>query len=147
MVSFLSSSGVISQYIYWQVMLWWFIHIAIILWGVKCSFQAHKFEVTGKNKYIHITAVIIGLVLPWLPTALVLGLGSHTFENVPPLICVPGTVLTGFYFNILPIILIEATGTSLLTAVLFTISKVSNCISSSDIFPVLLYLVIHHCYS
>ena len=114
----------ISQYIYWQVMLWWFIHIAIILWGVKCSFHAHKFEVTGRNKYLHAAVVVLGFVLPWIPTAVVLGVGGHTFNAVPPSICVPATVFSGFYFNILLIILIEATGTSLLTVVLWTISKV-----------------------
>ena len=117
--------GIMNHYVYCLAVIWWFIHIAAIYWGVKYPFHAHKLETSGKKKYLHFTAVLLGVVLPWISIGAVLGAGGYTFASVPPIFCIPSSINVSFYSYIMPIIILQATGASLLTIILWAVCKVS----------------------
>ena len=51
----------------YQTSLWWLFHIATLFWQVIFPFHALSYETSNKNKYIHITCIIFGILLPQIP--------------------------------------------------------------------------------
>ena len=58
------SAGVLSLYLYSQSTIWWLFHICFLFW--KVVFPLHA-RFSGNVKYIHITCVLLGIVLPIIP--------------------------------------------------------------------------------
>ena len=54
------------MYIHFQLALWWIFHITIIFWKIVFPFHARSFG-NVKMKYIHMTCIILGILLPLLP--------------------------------------------------------------------------------
>ena len=111
-------------YTYWQLVFWWFSHIAAMFWGLRFPFHAHRFEVTGKTKYIHITVILIGLFLPIVPVVAAVGTGGFVMTRFPPIICNPKSRETAFYALTLPTCFMAVMGLTLLILVFWTIYKV-----------------------
>ena len=58
------SAGILSLYIYCQSTVWWLFHIVFLFW--KVVFPLHA-RFSGKVKYIHMTCILLGIVLPLIP--------------------------------------------------------------------------------
>ena len=54
------------MYVSFQLALWWIFHITIIFWKVVFPLHARSFGKV-KVKYIHMTTIIIGILLPLVP--------------------------------------------------------------------------------
>ena len=100
-----------------------------MFWGLKFPFQAHNFKVTGKMKYLHITVVLLALILPIIPVAVVLGTGGYTFARFTPIICSAQNTDAAFYAVIIPVGVMLALGITLLILLFWTIYKVCTLIS------------------
>ena len=100
-----------------------------MFWGLKFPFQAHNFKVTAKMKYLHITVVLLALILPIIPVAVVLGTGGFSFARFPPIICTARNADVAFYALIIPIDVMLTLGITLLILLFWTIYKVCTLIS------------------
>ena len=49
---------------YSQSAVWWLFHIVFLFWKVAFPFHA---QFSGKVKYIHMTCILLGIVLPLIP--------------------------------------------------------------------------------
>ena len=65
-VTFCYSAGILSVYVSFQLALWWIFHVTIIFWKVVFPLHARSFGKV-KVKYIHMTTIIIGILLPLVP--------------------------------------------------------------------------------
>ena len=119
-----------SYYIFVQVAIWWLCHVTAMFWGLRFPFQAHNFKVTGKMKYLHITVVLLGLILPIIPVAVALGTGGFTLNRLPPIICSARSSDATFYAVALPVGFMLALGITLLILLFWTIYKVCTLIIS-----------------
>ena len=117
-------AGFVSFYCYWQISWFWFVHISVMFWGVRYPFHAHKFESTGKMKYLHITTVLLAFIVPWIPVGTIFITGGYTFGRYPPLNCSPRSQNARF-FSVLPLGVLIAIGSTLLTYVLWIVCKVT----------------------
>ena len=124
---FFLHTGVVFLYTYWQLIIWWFSHIAAMFWGLRFPFHAHRFEVTGRTKYIHITVILIGLFLPITPVVVAVGTGGFEMTRFPPIVCNPKSQETDFYALTLPTSFMAVVGLTLLILVFWTIYQVSCC--------------------
>ena len=124
---FFLHTGVVLVYTFWQLVFWWFSHIAAMFWGLRFPFHAHKFEGTGRTKYIHITVIVLGLLLPIAPVAVAVGTGGFIMTRFPSLVCRPESRETAFYALTLPTSFMAVVGLTLLILVFWTIYKVSCC--------------------
>ncbi len=60
--------GIIFTYCTIQLQLWWLFHLSLILWSICQPFKYQKIKNSGMIKYIYIILIIIGILLPSLPT-------------------------------------------------------------------------------
>ena len=116
--------GIIYYYIFWQSVIWWLCHVAVMLWGLRFPFQARRFKVAGKAKYLHTTVLVLGLLLPIIPVAAALGTGRFTLARLPPNRCDARNSNATFYASSVPIGCMIATGITLLVLLFWTIFKV-----------------------
>lgn len=136
-------------YVLCQMAIWWLFHTSTLFWKVVFPFHSRSFEVSGRIKYIHITCIVMGIVLPFIPiitsmskfaadvqrrsdnttssTHLFLegGLGFGTIR-VPAILCTGTDRDAVFYTQVLPIDLILAVGCTLLLIIIWSIHKVSK---------------------
>ena len=87
-----SSAGIVIFYGLFQLAVWWFCHVVSLFWGIQFPFHARSFKTTGRIKYIHITMVIVGLVLPTLPVIVTFTAGNPStrgfgLTRFPPILC------------------------------------------------------------
>ena len=114
----------VFSYVYWQLTIWWLCHITAMLWGLKFPFQADKFDITGKNKYLHLTVVVLGLTLPWIPVTVAFATGGFTITRFPPVMC-SGKNINGFHYGLIyPAAIADATGLTLLLLIFWILFKV-----------------------
>ena len=62
-----SHAGIANLYLLLQLTLWSTFHALGLCWGIAFPFHYRRFKIEGKVKYIHITTVALGLVLPTIP--------------------------------------------------------------------------------
>ena len=142
-------AGIVRTYISLQLTLWWLFHTSALLWKVAFPFHARSFDNTGKTKYIHITCVLIGVVIPLIPVVAVMadfaqevqfhadsqgaafvsgGLGFK-IAQFTPIVCL-GYSSSVFYTILLPIILIFFIGIPQLMILFILVHRVSSMIWS-----------------
>ena len=156
------NAGVTFAYTILQQVLWWVLHTTALVWYLVFPLHARSFQTTHKIKYIHITCVLIGIIIPLVPVIatmadfrrqvqsdpLLLAINA-TFTSVgfgyvinrfPQLLCFGYNGDVVFYSNVLPIILLFYVGVTELILVFAIVYKVSwtitilrNCrISKAD---------------
>ena len=128
---FLYSVGIVFYYGIFQVTVWWFCHVVSLFWGIRFPFHFKSFKATHRLKYVHITMVIVGLVLPTLPVILPFTTGDPNMRGFgltvfPPTNCDSLQVALTFFSLPLPINLLLVTGIPLLIIVLWIIHKVTS---------------------
>ena len=127
-----------------SVGLWWFILTVALFWKVWFPFHAKSYEVKHKNKYIHITCAILGLLIPLVPIIALMcsfavqlesaespgtdfvsgGMGFSTVR-FPPLPCNGNNKSVVFYTIILPTNILLASGITLTILIFWLVHKVS----------------------
>ena len=109
-----------------QLALWAVFLVVVMFFGVVLPLRNQQLDVSGKIKYIHITMVLLGLILPCVPVAVTFGTGGFSFRDTvfPPIICLGvDRGATVYSLSIVWSILI-ATGISLLILVFHKFIKV-----------------------
>ena len=127
--------------------LWWLFHTANLFWKVKFPFHARNFD--DKNKYIHITCIIVGILLPLVPIIAIMadtavnlqkqnenstsqhrndlfisdGLGFG-YTKIPTLLCAPTNKNATFYSIIIMIGLILGCGCTMLIIIFWSVHNV-----------------------
>ena len=136
-----------------QIILWWLFHTATVFWQIRFPFHAQKVKTERKIKYIHITLVLVGLLLPLLPiitsmadfavdlksdeflkshnVTFVSGGMGYGFPGSPPIICIGTDSDSAFYSLVLPLIILLATGITILILLFWFVRKVSKMHSGS----------------
>ncbi|XP_019854874.1 PREDICTED: uncharacterized protein LOC109583828 isoform X3 [Amphimedon queenslandica] len=124
---FCKFSGAVSHYVYINMPLWWFFHVAIFFHKVLFPFQANRFEKLGHNKYIFATVTTLSILLP-LP-AIIICLSVDKFKyninRFPPTLCGSNGAMW-FYSITLPMDVLFAAGVIMLIIVLWTMRNVEN---------------------
>ena len=110
-----------------QSVLWWIFHVLAVFWKVYYPMQSRSFDLTHRNKYIHATCLIVGLVLPAIPVAAISVNGGFIIARFPPIACVGKDADSTFYSAVLPVILLYGVGTNFLVVILWKIRRVSGC--------------------
>lgn len=136
----------VVSYILLQIAFWWLIHATVILWKLQFPFHARSFENSGKMKYVHISSVIAGLLLPLISPIISMadfavdlssnevlqsqnisfvsgGLG-YGLIRFPSILCSAIDRYALYYSNILPINLMVIVGITELILVFRIIHKV-----------------------
>ena len=116
--------GFIYYYTLMQLSMWWFFHIITLFWKIRFPFHARSFENVHGFKHLHITAVILGVVLPLIPSTSMIATGGFVIGRFPPVVCQPSDLATAFYSVEVPIIVMVQIGISLLVIIFWTIHKV-----------------------
>ena len=109
-----------------QLALWAVFLVAVMFFGVVFPIRMQQLDASGKIKYIHITMVLLGLILPCVPVAVTFGTGGFALRDTvfPPIICLGvDRGATVYSLSIVESILI-ATGISLLILVFHKFIKV-----------------------
>ena len=117
-----------------QLALWAVFHVAVVFLAVVFPLYNWELDISGKIKYIHITMVLVGLILPCVPVAVTFGTGGFAFGDTrfPPIICFGRDRGATVYSLTIPESVLVATGISLLIVVFWKIIKVSFCVASSQ---------------
>ena len=94
--------------------------------GVVLPLRIQQLDASGKIKYIHITMVLLGLVLPCVPVAVAFGTGGFSLRDIvfPPIICFGRDRGATVYSHSIVDSIIIATGVSLLILVFYKFIKV-----------------------
>ena len=146
-----SSAGIVFFYGLFQLAVWWFCHVVSLFWGIQFPFHARSFKTTGRIKYIHITMVIVGLVLPTLPVVVAFTPGNPNtsgfgLTRFPPILCTSLQRDPSFYSLVLPINILLAIGVPLVIIVFWTIHKVYTRISDAYDYNIILAMLFLHWY-
>ena len=135
--------------------MWWLFHTTALLWKIRYPFHARSYQTSHKIKYIHISCVMAGLLIPFLPivtsmakfavdlktdaplqqrnvTFLSGGLGYQQIR-FPPVLCAGRDSGAVYYTSILPINLIVLAGLTELILLFWTVHRV--CVTFSTIEP------------
>ena len=56
--------------------IWWILHITALLWKIQFPFHARKLKLNHIDRYIHAAAIILGLLLPFLPVIIAMSLSA-----------------------------------------------------------------------
>jgi len=137
-----SSAGIVIYYGLFQLAVWWFCHVVSLFWGIQFPFHARLFKTTGRIKYIHITMVIVGLVLPTLPVIVAFTAGNPSSRGFrptrfPPILCTSLQRDPTFYSLVLPINILIAVGVPLVIIIFWTIHKVHRLLMTIQILAML----------
>ena len=126
-------SGFVFHYTLMQVSLWWFFNVIVLFWKMVFPFHAKSFEKAHGFKHLHITAVILGVVLPLIPVISMIATGGFVMGTIPPVVCYTRDPDITFYSVILPINVMVQIGMSLLVITFWTIHKVYPQLISSTL--------------
>jgi len=121
-----SSAGIVFYYGIFQLAVWWFCHVVSLFWKIRFPFHARSFETAHRIKYIHITMVIVGLVLPTLPVIVAFTAGNPSTRGfrLTRFLCTSWQRDPTFYSLVLPINIVLAIGVPLLIILFWIIHKV-----------------------
>ena len=130
-----------------QLAVWWFLHVVSLFWKIRFPFHARSFETAHRLKYIHITMVIVGLVLPTLPVIVAFTAGNPStrgfgLTRFPPILCTSLQRDSTFYSLVLPINLLIAIGVPLLIIIFWIIHKVHTHFTVLQCGPLLLFSIV-----
>ncbi len=107
-------TGAVFHYAYISAGIFWCTHIAGVLWGMMFPFHARGLQKKGHFKYLHIGMVVVAIVLPAIPAAVVIATGGSAAPFSPPFICVAKNIDVLFYTTALPSFLLIGIGISLI---------------------------------
>ena len=99
---------------------------------VFCPYRARSYEASRKMKYIHISSIAAGLVIPCVPVAVIMGdsalKGTSAFKpnRFPPIGCIARNPDALFYSLILQLDLVTMLGCTLLVIIIWFILQVSQ---------------------
>ena len=101
---------------------WWFAHILAIFWKIMFPFHARIHQ--DKEKYIHIVAVILGIIIPFVTPSFAFAFKGYSVNRYPPLLCLPTDPDVIYYGIVIPLSLTITIGMSQLIFVLHVVHKV-----------------------
>ena len=109
--------------------MWWLCHIVLLFWKLRFPFHAKLFESKHRFRYIHITMVVIGILLPLLPVVVAFTAGDPSLRGFrtilyPPFRCDNLQPVPLSYSLLLPLNLILVAGIVLLIVIFWVIHKV-----------------------
>ena len=126
-----------------SVAIWWFFLTATLFWKIWFPFHARRIETAHKLHYIHITCVIIGVLVPFIPIISLMSAFSVMLDSqdppkptfwkgglgfasarFPPLPCNGNDKNVLFYSDILPSDIILASGITLIILIFWLVHKV-----------------------
>ena len=120
-----------------QLAVWWFCHEVSLFWGICFPFHARSFQTAHRTKYVHITMVAVGLVLPALSVIVTFTTGDPSgfgLTRFPPILCTGLQRDSTFYSLVLPINILLATGIPLLIIIFWIIHKVCTIVFAKERF-------------
>ena len=129
-------TGTVSYYTVLQLALWAVFHVVVVFLAVIFPLYNRELDISGKIKYIHITMVLLGLILPCVPVAVTFGTGGFALRDTrfPPIICFGRDRGATVYSLTIAESVLVATGISLLIVVFWKIIMVTFlCSYSSDV--------------
>ena len=106
------------------VTYWWFAHIACTFWKVMWPFHARQHQ--DKQRYIHLGLVILGILLPLVPSIVALLVDGYNITKFPPILCIADNRDVAFYSLVLPICFIAGLGITFLIIILYTLQLVEG---------------------
>lgn len=114
-----------------QLTVWWLCHIVLLFWKIRFPFHAKIFESKRRFKYVHITMIIIGFLLPLLPVVVAFTAGDPSLRGFrtilyPPFRCDNLQPVPLFYSLLLPLNLLLVAGNVLLIIIFWVIHKVTT---------------------
>ena len=118
-------AGIAYSYLSLQITLWGTFHALGLCWGIMFPFHYRRFKTEGRIKYVHVTTVILGLVLPAI-SALVPLAGGYTITPSPINHCVGRNMAITYFTIILPISILMAASSTVLIILFWIIFKVKN---------------------
>ena len=130
-----------------QLGIWWLFHVIALYWKLQFPLHYRRFEAAGFIHYVHLTAVILGLVFALLPVITPIadhavkksnnenftggGIG-FTMTTVPPIICTSSDRNVSYYSLAFPLNLILLVGTTLLLLAFWIIHQVRHKLSTPE---------------
>ena len=106
-----------------QVYLFLLFHILAVFCGIKFPLRAKTFEKNGYFRHAHIIMLGIGIVVPFIAVAVLLGKGGSAVATFPPFQCYSRSTDVVYYIYILPGCIMMGTGITLLILMLHAISR------------------------
>ena len=132
-----------------QMLIWWLLHTANLFLEVKFPYHARSFKISSRKKYIHITCVIFGILLPLVPIIIIMANtavdlqrqnenstsqhGNNVFlseglgfghNELPTLLCASTNTDATFYSLLIIIDVILACGCTMLIIVFWSVHKI-----------------------
>ena len=110
-----------------QLPLWAICLVVMVFLGVVFPIHMKRLSASGKIKYIHITMVLLGLIVPCMPVAVAFGTGGFSPRDIvfPPIVCFGRDREATIYSNSIVDSILLATGISLLILVFYKLIKVN----------------------
>ena len=135
-------AGVVFYYSLLQLAVFWFCHVLALFWKIRFPFHSRSFQMAHRVKYIHIAAVALGILVPFIPIIATMSQYAHKRSSVeaatgglgfgitrfPPLLCTGRHADTTFYSLILPLLVILMIGMTILLIIFWIIHRVSQYI-------------------
>ena len=132
-------AGVVFYYALLQLAIFWLSHVLALFWFLKFPFHARRYKAMHQMKYIHLTCVVIGVLVPFLPIIATMSQFAHGksaaeaargglgfgITRFPSLLCSGRDEKTTFYALVVPIIVIIMIGMTFLILAFRIILKVS----------------------
>lgn len=118
-----ASEGFVYYYGVFQVSTLSLFYSGALLWSVMFPFHYRRYKVEHKLKYVHITTALLALLLPLVPSFVILAFGyARSYDHQS--IC-PGRNSISVYAGvILPMSIMGAVSSSILVVVFWAIFKV-----------------------
>ena len=138
----------VFTYIIFQMVVWWDLHTILLFWKVLYPFHARSYLDSSRQKWVHLTCLLVGLILPL--ATVVTSVSKHAIDSrrnavngtsaselfvsgglgyfnprFPPTICIPSDKNAAFYSLILPMSIGIAFGSNLLVVIIWRIHRVS----------------------
>jgi len=100
--------------------------VAVFL-AVMFPFHKRKLDAEGRTKYIYSTMILLGLILPFMPVAVIFGTGGFVAVHDANYPCTGRDRRATLYSFGIAVTVLIATGISLLIIVFRKIIKVEYC--------------------
>ena len=135
-------AGVVFYYSLIQLAMFWLCHVLALFWKIRFPFHSRSFQMAHRTKYVHIAAVVLCILVPFVPIVATMSQYGHGRSSVeaatgglgfgitrfPPLLCTGRHADTTFYSLILPILVILMIGMTILLFIFWIIHRVSHTI-------------------
>lgn len=117
--------------------LWWLFHILSFSWKVYFPFHARSFEAKNSTKYVHLICILLGISLPVIPVAIIMGKfatetdsygqnetllsrgAGFSMTRFPPIMCTGRNADATFYSLVLNVEIIVTFGCTALLLILW----------------------------